>query len=73
MTTGGDCEGPDRGRPTPVLVVAAVDVSALVMATLVVPAVLAVLRVDSVVELIGAGGIHSNVHRAAVTHLAHTQ
>lgn len=43
------------------------------MATLVVPAVLAVLRADGVVELIGAERIHGNVDRAVVAHVAHTQ
>ena len=47
--------------------------NALVMATLMIPAVLAVLRADSVVELIGADRIHGNVHRGVAAHMAHTQ
>jgi hypothetical protein len=58
------------GTTTPV---ASLVTGALVMATLVLLAVLAVLRADGVVELIDAEPIHVNVHRAVVAHLAHTQ
>jgi sulfate permease, SulP family len=58
------------GTTTPV---ASLVTGALVMATLVLLAVLAVLRADGLVELIGAERIHGNVHRAVVAHLAHTQ